>query len=134
MGALLTYVPELAYGVKGGKLSCLSEARGAPEVQLRRSRPLRKNGRMDDSSQVEEPILGEGVGQGGIKVPPLHTQAGTGSPPLALHNPILLTSGSTAPWRILSSNPSLWNPRAGHHNVKPSCRRRKQVWFKVDEE
>ena len=44
-------------------------------------------------------------------------------------------SGSTAPWRILSYNPSLGNPRAGHGNasLQKEEKLRKQVQFKVDE-
>ena len=81
-----------------GQLSSLPEAGGTPEVQLRRSRLLRWNGRMDNPIQVgEEPILGGGVGSGGIKASPPHDQASTSPPPLAFHDPILLISRSTAP-------------------------------------
>ena len=72
-----------------------------------------------------KPILGEGMGWGGIRAPPLHIQTSTSPPPLALHNPILLMIISTAPWRSLNYNPSLRNPRAGHGDVMPPCRQRK---------
>ena len=54
----------------------------------------------------EEPVLGKGVGQGGIKAPPLHAQASTDLPSLAFHDPILLMSSFTTPWRILQ--PKFW--------------------------
>ena len=118
--------PELAYGVKGGQLRCLPEARGAPDVWLRRSRSLRWNSRIDYPSWVgEEPILGEGVGWCGNNAPPLHAQASTSRTPLSLHDPVLLMSSSTTPCRPLSYNPSLRNPTAGHVDVTPPCRRGK---------
>ena len=57
--------------------------------------------------------------------PPLYAQANASPHSLALHDPILLMSSSTTPWRILSYNPSLGNPRAWHGDTMPPHRRRK---------
>ena len=125
-GSSLDIWPELAYRVKGGQLSCLHEARGAPEVPLKGIRPMRWNGRMDNPRWGgDRTCLGEGVGWGGIKAPPLHAQASTSPPPLAFHDPILLMSSSSTPWKIFSYNPGLRNLRAWHGIVMPPCRLRK---------
>ena len=47
------------------------------------------------------------------------------SPSPALHDPFLLMSGSTTPWRISSYSSSLSNPRTGHSSVMPPHRRKK---------
>ena len=73
----------------------------------------------------DRPVLGEGTGQGGIKAPPPHTQASTSPPPLALHNPILLTNSFTVPWKILSYTPGIRNLRAGQGDAMPPSRWRK---------
>ena len=71
---------------------------------------MKWNGRMDNPGQEGDgPILGEGVGQGGFKAPPPHTQAGTSPPPLALHDPILLISGSNTPHKIFAYGSDLGN-------------------------
>ena len=112
--------PELAYRVKGAQLSYLQDTRDTPKAQLKGIGPVKWNGRMDDPGQEGDgPILGEGVGQGGIKAPPLHAQAGIRPPPLALHNPILLMNCSTAPWRIFIYGLDLGNLGAGHSNMMP---------------
>ena len=77
--------PGLPYKAKGGQPNCLLVARGSPRVWKRKIKTLRQNSRTDGPSWVrEEPILGEGVGQGGSK-------------PLAFPFPSLCQSPSSSP-------------------------------------
>ena len=81
--------------MKGGQLNCFLGARGTPKI-WKKTKPLRENNGKDVPGQVgEEPILGEGVGQGSGKAPPLHGQAGASPLPLSLHNPILMNGSAT---------------------------------------
>ena len=77
----LNACPELAYGATGGQLTCLPEAEGTPGVQLRRSRFLRWNDRMDDPHWVQELVLGKKWVEVAPKPLPLHAQASAGPPP-----------------------------------------------------
>ena len=45
-------------------------------------------------------ILGDEIGQGGTRAPPLNAQAGSSYFPLAPHNPILPMSCLATPWKI----------------------------------
>ena len=117
--------PELAYGVKGGQLSYLQEAKDASEVWVKRIGPMKLNSRMDDPGQGDGPILWEGEDWGGTKAPPLHVQAGASPPPLALIDPILLMSSSTVPWKFLVYSHDIGNLGVGHGNVTPPHRLRR---------
>ena len=65
------------------------------------------------------PILGEGIGWGSARAPPLNAQAGASHPSLAFHDPVLSTSGLATPWKISTYN---WDPKnigAGHGEMMP---------------
>ena len=121
-GSSLNAWPRLAYKVKGNRPNCLLEARGTPEVQ-KKIKALRQNSRTDNPGQEkEEPVLGEGVGWGSGKAPPLHTQAGSSPPPWSI-----LMSSSTTSWKASSCSTSLGIWRTGHSDeMLPHRKKRNQ--------
>ena len=71
---------------------------------------MKWNGKGNDPSQERGQTQSRGsVGWGGVKTPPSHTQASTSPSPLVLHDPILLMSASTIPWKI-----SIYSPDPGN--------------------
>ena len=92
---LSEHVIRLAYKVKGAQLKHPLGPRDTPKDQKKKMQSLRQGNRAHSPSQRgEEPILGEGVGQGGGRASLLHTIASFSS--LALHGPTLMSS-CTAP-------------------------------------
>ena len=65
------------------------------------------------------PILGEGIGHGGIRPPLLIAQASASHPPLAPHDPLLPPSGSAAPWKTSTCDQDPMNPGAGCGQMMP---------------
>ena len=145
--------PGLACKVKLVQLGPLWEARDDPAaILLHRPNPpqpglrgqsqpsdLEKTPWWDDLGwEADGPILGEGIGWWGARAPPLHALTGASHPPLALHDPVMLTSGSATPWNISTCNQWPMSLGAGHGKITSPIEdrppRRKQVRSDVDEE
>ena len=131
--------PELAYRAKGCQLSCLLESRGTLKAWLRRRRALRWRSRTDYPSQIgEEPILGEGVGQGGIKAPPHHAWASAGPPPPSPPQSCLANKWLHSSMGNLNLQPKPQESKSRTQEHDASLQKeekpRKQVRFEVDEE
>ena len=124
--------PGQVYRVKLGQLYPLQDAKDIPAVTLCQgpvppqldlrgwnwSSDWKKMPLQDNQSQGGIPILGVGIGWGGIRAPLLNAPASVSHPPLAPHHdPVLQMSGLVALWRTSTCKQDPANPGAGHGNM-----------------